>query len=185
MSAIASSLGYPCLKCKISVFWTESNSYYTAEIIKAPNDKTPPLPNQSCNIYPPGGSYYLVDSPNWNTDIKQAFTIPEYINTSYSLPYNCIDMATNVRQIGPQSSKITEEFITSTAPVYNFYYQCSAPNPNPPPPEILTIIGPISKTYQRDIVREITTYTTLYRGEIECDCGFPAECGCRGGPPIR
>lgn len=185
MSASASSRGYPCLKCKISVFWTESDSYYTATIIKAPKDKTPPQPDQPCNIYPPGGSYFLVDSPNWNIDIRNGTNTPEYISSSYSLPYNCIAMATNRRQIGPTSAKVTEEFLTSTAPVYNFYYQCSAPNPNPPPPEILTTIGPISKTYQRDMVRERTTYTTLYRGEIECNCGSPAECGCGGGPPIR
>lgn len=185
MSAAASSRGYPCLKCKITVFWTESEVYYTSQITKAPNDKTPPQPNQPCNVYPPGGSYYLVDYPYWNVDVRSDINPPEYLNSSYSLPYSCISRATNVRQIGPRSAKVREEFLASTAPSYNFYYQCSAPNPNPPPPEILTTIGPISKTYQRDVVREIITYTTLYRGEIECDCGFPAECGCGGGAPTR
>jgi hypothetical protein len=167
-----------CKQCLININWTHVEVYKEREVSKAPPNAMPPNPPSSCNVYPPGGGPYMVSDPNWDKDQVLADYNHEFVEDYYiGADRSCIGQASNVREVD-QKTVNREEFLGNTNPSVDFYWQCSGPNPNPPPPEILTTAGPESKSFDRETVIEYTDVYTFYEGQIICTCGQPVGCGC-------
>lgn len=179
MSTSAKTLARSCPTCIITINWTHVEVYAERAIEKAPTDTSPPSPPSECNVYPPGAGPYMTSDPYWDKDRETANYNHRFVKDYYiGASRDCIKKAFNVQKLDKKTAT-REENKGTTNPSVDFWWQCSQPNPNPPPPEILTTAGPVNKSFQRKNVDEYTDEYTFYQGQIICHCHEPKECGCK------